>query len=252
MKRRGCEGSYTNVVDARRKQKLHERGDDNAGENGSWRPLLKKLHFFLDNETEREVLAWSGGGFHFLVQQEGEVRLAERLGLRVCSLRQALEALNFDCQEENQCQYTMYRHDSFVRGRSDMIERILVGHNVPLFSIERNVVRPNVTYSSALKPLEVRLSLPDTNYKSWEVTIAPSVLAHPTLDTKEVVSLHETLGGDSNAETSWEDIFDEPGQWSDHDIHSPLFWSQRSDFSSICTDDLSERDALSQISAFYG
>ncbi|CAI5722783.1 unnamed protein product [Peronospora effusa] len=84
---------------------------------------------------------------------------------------------------------------------------------------------PSVAYSSALKPLEVRLSLSDTRSQSWEVTIAPSVLPHPTFDATDVSCYHES----SSTENSWGDI----------------------DFSSICTDDLSDMDTLSQISTYY-
>ncbi|KAE8997578.1 hypothetical protein PF011_g15428 [Phytophthora fragariae] len=52
----------------------------------------------------------------------------------------------------------------------------------------------------------------------------------------------------SAEETSWDDVFDHSDQWSDHDLNSPMWWSQRSDFSSICTDDLSDMDTLSQLS----
>ncbi|KAE9214069.1 hypothetical protein PF002_g17781 [Phytophthora fragariae] len=51
----------------------------------------------------------------------------------------------------------------------------------------------------------------------------------------------------SAEETSWDDVFDHSDQWSDHDLNSPMWWSQRSDFSSICTDDLSDMDTLSQL-----
>ncbi|KAE8967038.1 hypothetical protein PF005_g28535, partial [Phytophthora fragariae] len=104
-----------------------------------------------------------------------------------------------------------------------------------------------------LKPLEVRLSLSDSQSQSWEVTIAPSVLPHPNFDVAEVFHFEGTFGVASSAEeTSWEDVIDHSDQWSDHDLNSPMWWSQRSDFSSICTDDLSDMDTLSQLSTYYG
>ncbi|KAE9097047.1 hypothetical protein PF010_g16118 [Phytophthora fragariae] len=55
----------------------------------------------------------------------------------------------------------------------------------------------------------------------------------------------------SAEETSWDDVFDHSDQWSDHDLNSPMWWSQRSDFSSICTDDLSDMDTLSQLTTSF-
>ncbi|CAH0493896.1 unnamed protein product [Peronospora farinosa] len=212
----------------------------------NWRTLLQNLHFLLDNETEGEALTWCGNGSHCPIQRTREVRLAKQLGLRVCSLHQVLETLNFECQEADHWNFTIYRHDCFVLGRPEKIEQI-PSHNMPLFSTDKDVVMPSVAYSSSLKPLEVRLSLSDTRSQSWEVTIAPSVLPHPTFDATDVSCYHES----SSTENSWGDMFDESDQGSDHDMNSPLWWSQRSDFSSICTDDLSDMDTLSQISTYY-
>ncbi|CAH0493890.1 unnamed protein product [Peronospora farinosa] len=228
----------------RRTREESETGHDD--DNGSWRTLLQNLHFLLDNETEGEALTWCGNGKQFLIQRTREVRLAKQLGLRVCSLHQVLETLNFECQEADHWNFTIYRHDCFVLGRPEKIEQI-PSHNMPLFSTDKDVVMPSVAYSSALKPLEVRLSLSDIRSQSWEVTIAPSVLPHPTFDATDVSCYHES----SSTENSWGDMFDESDQGSDHDMNSPLWWSQRSDFSSICTDDLSDMDTLSQISTYY-
>ncbi|CAI5730471.1 unnamed protein product [Peronospora destructor] len=248
MGRRTPKESDCNIVRHAQHVKLrrggHEGHDDDAG---NWRTILPKLHFFLDNETDGEALAWRGNGTHFFVQRTREVRLAKQLGLRVCSLHQVLETLNFECQEEDHWNYTIYRHDCFVLGRPEKIEQI-PSRNMPLFfSTDKDVVMPSVVYSSALKPLEVRLSLSGTRSQSWEVTIAPSVLPRPTFDATDVPCYHES----NSLENSWEDMFDESEQGSDHDMNSPLWWSQRSDFSSICTDDLSDMDTLSQISTYY-
>lgn len=116
-----------------------------------------------------------------------------------------LGALNFECQEEKRLEYTIYRHDCFVLGNPGKIKQILhVGHDTSLFSAEKDVVMPSVAYNSALKPLEVRLSLPDTRSQSWEVTIAPSVLPHPTFDATDIYCFHERVDFESSAEeNSW-------------------------------------------------
>ncbi|KAF1793874.1 hypothetical protein GQ600_18310 [Phytophthora cactorum] len=173
------------------------------------------------------AIAWLEDGSQFIVEHTGDVKLAQLLGLRVCSVHQVLEALNFECLDESHWDFSIYRHGCFVRGDPHKIEQI-AGYDS--LSAEKDVVMPNIAYSSELKPLEVRLSLSDSQSQSWEVTIAPS-----------------QHGGDS-----WGDIFDNSEELSDHDMNSPIWWSQRSDFSSICTDDLSDMDTLSQISAFYG
>ncbi|CAH0481072.1 unnamed protein product [Peronospora belbahrii] len=236
------ENDSTVVVEERCMKQL--RCDRRGQDDKSWRSILEKLHYCLDNETEEDALVWLDNGTHFLVQQTREVRLAKRLGLRVCTLHQMLEAFNFKYQEDgDQREYTIYYHECFILGHPEKIEQIL-SHDMPRFSTDKDVEMPHVAYSSALKPLEVRLSLPDTSSQSYEVTIAPSVLPCPTFDAADVFfyRANRSVGNAS---------FDESSEWSDHDVTSPLWWSQRSDFSSICTDDLSDMDTLSQISAYY-
>ncbi|POM64014.1 Hypothetical protein PHPALM_20520 [Phytophthora palmivora] len=220
------------------------------GENWSWKSFLELLHFFLDSEIERDALAWLDGGLQFIVHHTGEVNVAQRLGLRVCSLRQALEALSFTCLEETQWGYTIYHHNSFVLGNPGRIEEILALSGS--LSVKKDMVMPSIAYNSELKPLEVRLSFPDPLSKSWEVTVAPSILPRPTFDATEDVTFQNVDFGNSADENSWDDVVDNLDEWSDHDMNSPLWWSQRSDFSSICTDDLSDMDTLSQINAYYG
>ncbi|KAG6572867.1 WW domain [Phytophthora cinnamomi] len=220
-----------------------------------WRTFLEKLHFFLDNETEGDSLAWLEDGVRFVVHQASEARLETWLGLRGCSLHQVLEALNFHCRQELHWEHAIYRHDCFVRGNPLKIDEMLVGRDSSgLVGKEvADMAMPSVAYSSALKPLEVRLSLSDSHSQSWEVTIAPSVLPHPNFDGVEFFHFEESVGAGSSAEeNSWEDMLDNSDQWSDHDLNSPMWWSQRSDFSSICTDDLSDMESLSQLSTYYG
>ncbi|GMF17223.1 unnamed protein product [Phytophthora fragariaefolia] len=252
-----CDGQTSARPGARAKKltpTLRSTCSDQSSSGGdwSWRTLLEKLHFFLDNETEGDALAWLEDGVHFVVHQSSEIRLEAWLGLRACSLHQVLEALGFHCREELHWDYSIYCHDSFVRGCPRKIEEMVADDARGPPSKEVDVVMPSVAYNSALKPLEVRLSLSDSHSQSWEVTIAPSVLPHPNFDTSEVFHFEGTFGDGSSAEDSWEGMLDEADQWSDHDVDSPMWWSQHSDFSSICTDDLSDMDVLSQISAYYG
>ncbi|OWZ09313.1 hypothetical protein PHMEG_00018009 [Phytophthora megakarya] len=221
-------------------------GHDCAGEYWSWKDFLQHLLFILDNEIERDSVQWLEGGVEFIVQHTGEGKLAQRLGLRVCSLHQVLEALAFEYMEDNQCGYTIYHHHSFVLGHPSRIDEILALELSP--SIERDIVMPNITYSSELKPLEIRLSLPDPLSKNWEVTIASSILSLTTLDAGEDFDTPETTGISPAKGT----LIDDLDEGSDHDVNSPLWWSQHTDFSSICSDDLSDTDTLSQISAYYG
>jgi hypothetical protein len=222
-------------------------GLDYCGQDWRWETLLEKLHSLLDSETEGDALAWLDDGW-FVVEQKREARLAVELGLRVCSLRQALEALGFECREELQGGYAVFRHESFVRSRPDLIERILE-QDVSFSGSEAEMEMPNVAYSSALKPLEVRLSLPAARSQCWEVTIAPSVLPHPSVG--DVAGCRFPGDGGFGAINDWGDVLDDLDECSDHDMSSPMWWSQRSDFSSICTDDLSDMDSLSQTSAYY-
>ncbi|CEG38298.1 WW domain [Plasmopara halstedii] len=206
--------------------------------------LLMKLHILLDNELETDALMWLEDGLHFIVQQKKEIKLAQLLGLRVCSLHQVLEALNFDYAEEDHESYTVYRHQYFLRGNSNEIDQIIPA--------EKYLAMPNIAYSSELKPLEVRLSLADSRVQSCEVTIAPSHQLNKTIELRDASYYQEVAGFNvSMKENSWGDKVDFLDEWSNHDMNSPLWWSQRSDFSTICTDELSEMDTLSQISAYY-
>ncbi|KAL3674621.1 hypothetical protein V7S43_000564 [Phytophthora oleae] len=233
--------------------KVLQNGKDYSGENWCWGTFLKKLHFFLDQGTAGFALAWLQDGSHFIVQHSKEVELAKQLGLRACSLHQVLETLNFECQEESHWEYTIYHHNCFMLGNPEKIEEILDHETLsPSASTDQAVAMPSIAYSSALKPLEVRLSLPDSHSQSWEVTIAPSVLPHPTFDvTEELLTDESTTFTRRTEERSWGDLLDTTDEWSDPDMNSPLWWSQRSDFSSICSDDLSDMDTLSQISSFF-
>ncbi|KAL7687261.1 hypothetical protein Plhal304r1_c023g0079481 [Plasmopara halstedii] len=220
--------------------------DDRAavGDRWSYRCLLMKLHILLDNELETDALMWLEDGLHFIVQQKKEIKLAQLLGLRVCSLHQVLEALNFDYAEEDHESYTVYRHQYFLRGNSNEIDQIIPA--------EKYLAMPNIAYSSELKPLEVRLSLADSRVQSCEVTIAPSHQLNKTIELRDASYYQEVAGFNvSMKENSWGDKVDFLDEWSNHDMNSPLWWSQRSDFSTICTDELSEMDTLSQISAYY-
>ncbi|KAF4036535.1 hypothetical protein GN244_ATG11241 [Phytophthora infestans] len=218
-------------------------------ENWSWRNLFERLHCLLDNELELDTLAWLEDGTQFIVVHTGEEKLAQLLSLRVCSVHMTLEAMNFKYLEDYHGGFTIYRHDCFVRGDPHKIAQI-EGCN----SAEMDFAMPNIAYDAELKPLEVRLSISDPQAQAWEVTIAPSVLPDRTFDVCEDFHLEENVNSfDSGMqETSWGEMSADSGAWSDHDMNSPLWWSQRSDFSSICTDDLSDMDTLSQISAFYG
>ncbi|KAG2786809.1 hypothetical protein PC129_g6196 [Phytophthora cactorum] len=252
MGRRAREASDDSAIAGRslKHVKLLQDGLDISGDIWSWRNLLERLHFLLDNELERDAIAWLEDGSQFIVEHTGDVKLAQLLGLRVCSVHQVLEALNFECLDESHWDFSIYRHGCFVRGDPHKIEQI-AGYDS--LSAEKDVVMPNIAYSSELKPLEVRLSLSDSQSQSWEVTIAPSVLPRPAFDTGENFHFQESAVFESSmGESSWGDIFDNSEELSDHDMNSPIWWSQRSDFSSICTDDLSDMDTLSQISAFYG
>lgn len=193
---------------------------------------------------------WLEDGLQFIVYQAKEFKLAKLLGLRVCSIYQVLEALNFECLEE-QSNYSIYRHHCFIRGNVHMIEQII---NYSNLGEGKKFAMPSIAYSSELRPLEVRLNLSDSKLQSWEVTIAPSVLSHPTtLDICEDFLMQEKSAiRSSSGECLWGNLFSSSDEWSDHDMNSPLWWSQQSDFSSICTDDLSDMDALSQISVHYG
>ncbi|ETP04025.1 hypothetical protein F441_19120 [Phytophthora nicotianae CJ01A1] len=249
MGRRVREASDDSDVEGRglKHKKLPDELDI-PGEIWSWRNLLERLHFLLDNELERDALAWLEDGAQFIVEHAGEAKLAQLLGLRVCSVHQTLEALNFECLDESHWDFSIYRHDCFVRGDPNKIEQIAGYDNAA-----KDFEMPNIAYSSELKPLEVRLSLSDSQSQSWEVTIAPSVLPHPTLDVGEDFHLQNSVAFEScTREISWGEIFENSDEMSDHGMNSPLWWSQRSDFSSICTDDLSDMDMLSPISAFYG
>ena len=220
--------------------------------------MLESLHFVLESETEGDAVAWLDNGTHFCVLQAREHRLAKVLGLRVCSLHQVLEALNFESEEKREWECTVYHHGCFVLGHPEQIDQIVppIGHKLPHLSTftEKDVPRPCVTYNSALKPLEVRLNLSSKSPQSWRVTIAPSVLLGPTFDATDTSSPHERadpFDGNRAGDGSWGHVSQDSRHPSDHDMNSPLWWSQRSDFSSICTDDLSDMDTLSQISAFY-
>ncbi|EGZ30024.1 hypothetical protein PHYSODRAFT_323479 [Phytophthora sojae] len=258
MGRRAREESAGDSVDIERRRRNKQlkllRDDEGcSGVDWSWRTFLQKLHFFLDNETEGDSLAWLEDGVHFVVHQTSEAPLETWLGLRVCSLHQVLEALNFQCREELRWEYVIYHHDCFVRGNPLKIKEMLQPDTSAVSSKAGGMTMPNVTYSSTLKPLEVRLSLSDSHSQSWEVMIAPSVLPHPNFDVPEAFKVEESFGaGNSADETSWDDVFDYSDEWSDHDLSSPMWWSQRSDFSSICTDDLSDMDTLSQLSTYFG
>ncbi|GMF13833.1 unnamed protein product [Phytophthora lilii] len=224
-----------------RRAREERAGSDYAGEDWSWKTFLEKLHFILDEGVEGDSVSWMDDGKHVVVRHGREGGIEARLGLRVCSLHQMLEAMNFECREELHWEFSIYRHDSFVRGSPGKVEEII--------SEAIRIVMPTVAYDPALKPLEVRLSLPEAHSHSWEVTVAPTVLPHPTVDD---LVLFQRSFGVGVGESSWGDMLDDSEQWSDHDMNSPMWWSQHSDFSSICTDDLSDMDSLSQISAYYG
>ncbi|KAK1947339.1 hypothetical protein P3T76_001349 [Phytophthora citrophthora] len=227
---------------------------DHFGEKWCWETFLKKLHYFLDQETAGFALAWLQGGSHFIIHHSKEVDLAKQLGLQGCSLCEALQTLGFEFQEESDWEYTIYHHLCFTLGKPETIEEILQVADKELFiSADQTVsIMPSIAYSSELKPLEVRLSLPDSHSQPWEVTIAPSALSHATFDTTDELMIDEsTAVTNYTGEHSWGSILGITGEGSDPDINSPLWWSQRSDFSSICSDDLSGMDTLSQISSFF-
>ena len=223
--------------------------------------MLERLHLCLDSDTAPDALAWLDNGTHFYVTQTREDRVAAALGLRVCSLPQVLAAWSFDCSEGARDGCTVYHHSCFVRGDRQQIDHIVPPLVAPDVSFvrrthtEKDVTLPRVTYSAALRPLEVRLRLssPHAASPSWRVTVAPpTVLLCATVDAADAVAhgRHESVAdwfdrSSSASGASW-------GDASDHEVDSPLWWSQQSDFSSICTDDLSDVDTLSQLSAFYG
>ncbi|OWZ17040.1 hypothetical protein PHMEG_0009074 [Phytophthora megakarya] len=224
----------TSLIKDKVLESFSRTGHEVAGEPWSWRGLLQQLLSILDNGVERDSgskAAWREG------------KLAQRLGLRVCSLHQVLEALAFEYMEEKQWGYTIYHHHSFVLGHPDRVDEILALSPSP--STERDFMMPSIAYSSELNPLEVRLSLPDPLSKTWEVTIAPSILPLAILDASEDFNILQTADfGPAEGE-----LLDNLDGGSDHDVNSPLWWSQHTDFSSICTDDLSDLDSLSQTSA---
>ncbi|CAI5714652.1 unnamed protein product [Hyaloperonospora brassicae] len=248
------------------------RNETDAAGSWSWRAVLERLHLCLDSDTAPDALAWLDNGTHFYVAQTREDRVAAALGLRVCSLQQVLAAWSFDCHDEERARdcYTVYHHSCFVRGDPQQIDHIVSPLVAPDLSFvrrphtEKDVTMPRVTYSAALRPLEVRLRLSSTHATtspSWRVTIAPpTVLLCSTVDAADAWAhgRHESVADflcDSSRASggaSWGDAGDDAGHASDHDMDSPLWWSQQSDFSSICTDDLSDVDTLSQLSAFYG
>ncbi|KAG1685762.1 hypothetical protein DVH05_007756 [Phytophthora capsici] len=222
------------------------------GEKWCWRTFLEKLHYVLDQGTAGYALSWLQDGSHFVAHRSKEGEVAKQLGLRVFTLHQVLETLGFECQEESDWEYIIYRHDCFVLGNPGKIEGILNHETLSPSTAVQAVVMPSVAYNSELKPLEVRMSLPDSHSQSWEVTIAPSVLPHLTFDDTEELMVDESSTlANNTGERCWGSMLEHTDEWSDPEMNSPLWWSQRSDFSSICSDDLSDIETLSQISSFF-
>ncbi|KAG7401043.1 hypothetical protein PHYBOEH_003238 [Phytophthora boehmeriae] len=248
MGRRQREESEHSNKKMKRSRRVHD----------GWRDFLERLYFCLEDGTEQHSLSWIEDGSHFAINQAHESRIEALLGLRVCSVHQALEVLGFECTEELFSEYSIYRHSSFTRGHPDKIEQILA-HPTPSPPREQDLTMPNVAYNSDLNPLEVRVTLPDSRSQAWEVTIAPSIhrleIGKGTGDGGPVIAAWRfaEVGSDvSSLEAFREEmVMDTDRCGSDSEMESPLWWSQRSDFSSICTDDLSDMDALSQISAYY-
>ncbi|RLN48645.1 hypothetical protein BBJ29_002545 [Phytophthora kernoviae] len=259
MGRRQREESDVGNIEAQGREHNNKHMKRTRGAHGGWGAFLEKLHSCLENGTEEDSFSWVGDGSQFAIMQTHEPRIEALLGLRVCSVHQALEVLGFECTQELYSEYSIYRHRSFVRGNPGTIGQILA-HSMLPSSNEKDLTMPRVAYSSELNPLEVRVIPRDLHSQAWEVTIAPSILPHLAIDkgvgggdsVAAMWHFAEITRDESNRETCREGILMDTDRWgSDTEMESPLWWSQRSDFSSICTDDLSDMDTLSQISTYY-
>ncbi|RLN76612.1 hypothetical protein BBJ28_00013348 [Nothophytophthora sp. Chile5] len=228
-----------------------------------WHSFLEKLHGLLEQSTEEDPISWISDGTQFVIHKEGEQKIETQLGLRSSSLHQVLEELNFVCREKLDSAYTIYHHDGFVRGNPSKIQQIQTPVTPPPSSNE-DLAMPNVAYNSALNPLEVRVTFPDptSHTEYWQVTVAPSILppcvADPSLyadPLDAILDFHDKVLAESGVtEIHWGEGVDDQmqsDQGAETEMESPLWWSQHSDFSSICSDDLSDMGILSQLSAYY-
>lgn len=121
---------------------------------------------------------------------------------------------------------------------------------------------PDVSYNPTLNPLEVRVkcSKATSHNESWQVVIASNL--QPDMTSKERVASHflqQRYCAESTQTPSGADVwFDqaEPSHstaGSDEREPESYSWTHRpSESSSLCLDDLTDIDILSQISAYYG
>uniref|UniRef100_K3WU10 Uncharacterized protein n=1 Tax=Globisporangium ultimum (strain ATCC 200006 / CBS 805.95 / DAOM BR144) TaxID=431595 RepID=K3WU10_GLOUD len=122
---------------------------------------------------------------------------------------------------------------------------------------------PDVSYNPALNPLEVRVKCSGSasHCESWHVVIASSL--QPEVPSTERASKsffqQKSCGAESTQLSSGTDShFDQAAApyfvsgCDDRDQESYNWINRPSDASSLCLDDLTDIDILSQISAYYG
>lgn len=219
--------------------------------------FLLKLHACLQLKTASGALCWVGDGTRFQVQLASREALASCFGATTTQFRRALEALDFQFQEERESAVLLATHSEFSKWKFPDVDKMSVS------SLTRRVIEfddmlrmPEVSYNPALKPLEVRVRCFGATAscgESWEVVIASSLKPAASSTERDapyyMLDDDECFGSDRQLFVPTTTV---AGSSEDKDSETCSWLDDSSESSSQCFDDLTDIDILSQISAYYG
>lgn len=228
--------------------------------------FLRELHARLSLNTVQDAIYWVEGGAWFKVRPASQAYLLSWFGKSSQAFRQTLESLNFLCCEERESGEQLFAHSAFSKSMLPSAEELAQRSNTDQDNQCQEELRmPDVSYNPTLNPLEVRFKCSRaaaSHHESWQVMIASSL--QPSMTSSERVASYflqeeEELTGSDSSTPPEADIYFDPERppcsapsSQDQEPESYSWISRPSDTSSICMDDFTDIDILSQISAYYG
>lgn len=236
--------------------------------------FLLKLHACLQLNSVGDALRWVDGA-RFTVQLADKGTVAAHFGSTALKFRRMLEALDFQLQEQQGSEVLLATHSEFSRWAIPNIDKMIARSSRRSNSSSSSKKReellrmPEISYNSALNPLEVRFKCSGAAQSCselWQVVVASSLKTAVKAPEEEesCFVLQEGGGYDSECgEESSSSGDDEcfgsercpliaAGSSEDRDPESYRWISHQSESPSLCLDDLTDIDILSQISTYYG
>lgn len=239
----------------------HERvGADEADTN-----FLRELHARLSLNTAEDAISWVDDGTRFKIRVASEASLISWFGKPSEAFRQTLESLNFQCREERESGELLFAHSEFSKCKLPSVNDFVQHNSRSQDKQCQEALRmPDVSYNPMLNPLEVRVKCSKaaaSHSELWQVVIASSL--QPGMTSSERVASYflqedEATGSDSSTPPGVDLYFDSerPPCYSsssqDREPESYSWVGRPSESSSLCLDDFTDIDILSQISAYYG